>query len=440
MTEVLTNEQAASRARAVIPGGVSSPVRAFGSVGGTPLSVVSARGSHITDIAGREYIDLVASWGPALLGHAHPEVVAAVQAAAARGLSFGASTPGEAELAELVIDRLTVDGVRGIEKLRLVSTGTEATMTAIRLVRGATGRDLIIKFAGHYHGHSDGLLAESGSGVATLGLPGSAGVPAAIASQTLVLPYNDRDAVLEAFAAHGDRIAGIIVEAAGANAGILAPKDGFNAFLVDTAHAHGALVILDEVLTGFRVGPSGWWGLERSAGAQWAPDVFTFGKVIGGGMPLAALGGRAEIMDLLAPLGPVYQAGTLSGNPLAVAAGIATLTLSDDAVYARVDESSRIVSSLLGDALRDAELPHRISHAGNLFSLAFRSEEIVNYDDAKAQDAHRYGAFFHAMLEQGVALPPSVFEAWFLTAAHSDEDLARIAEALPVAARAARSV
>jgi glutamate-1-semialdehyde 2,1-aminomutase len=433
----VTNADAAARARAVIPGGVNSPVRAFGSVGGTPLAIVSASGPTVTDVAGREYVDLVASWGPALLGHAHPAVVEAVQEAASRGLSFGASSPGETHLAELVIDRLRVGGAAGIEKLRLVSTGTEATMTAIRIARGATGRDVIVKFAGHYHGHSDGLLAESGSGVATLGLPGSAGVPADIAALTLVLPYNDRAAVHAAFDAHPGRIAAIITEAAGANAGVLAPEAGFNEFLVETAHSHGALVILDEVLTGFRVGAAGWWGLERSEGATWVPDLVTFGKVIGGGMPVAAIGGRAEFLDLLAPLGPVYQAGTLSGNPLAVAAGLATLRLADADVYVAVDAAADVVARGLGDALQAAGVPHVVSRAGSLFSVAFRTGEVRDYADARAQEAWRYPPFFHAMLEAGVSLPPSVFEAWFLTAAHDDAALDRVLGALPAAARAA---
>lgn len=435
----MTNADAAARARAVIPGGVNSPVRAFGSVGGTPLSIVAARGATVTDVTGREYIDLVASWGPALLGHAHPAVVAAVQEAASRGLSFGASTPGETELAELVIDRLKIDGSQGIEKLRLVSTGTEATMTAIRVARGATGRDVIVKFAGHYHGHSDGLLAESGSGIATLGLPGSAGVPADIAALTLVLPYNDRDAVHAAFQAHPGRIAAIITEAAGANAGVLAPEPGFNDFLLRTAHQHGALLILDEVLTGFRVGPAGWLGLERAAGGSWVPDLVTFGKVIGGGMPLAGIGGRAELLDLLAPLGPVYQAGTLSGNPLAVAAGIATMRLADADVYARVDAAASVVSTALDEALSEAGVAHVVSHAGSLFSVAFRDGEVRDYADARDQEAWRYPAFFHAMLDAGVSLPPSVFEAWFLTAAHDEAALDRVLDALPAAARAAAS-
>ncbi|WP_322411797.1 glutamate-1-semialdehyde 2,1-aminomutase [Microbacterium invictum] len=433
------NVEAAARARAVIPGGVNSPVRAFGSVGGTPLSIVGAHGAYVRDVSGREYVDLVASWGPALLGHAHPGVVAAVQEAAARGLSFGASTPGETLLAEEVIGRLRVADASEIERLRLVSTGTEATMTAIRIARGATQRDLIVKFSGHYHGHSDGLLAESGSGVATLGLPGSAGVPADIAALTLVLPYNDRAAIAEAFALHGDRIAAVITEAAGANAGILLPEDGFNAFLAETAHAHGALLISDEVLTGFRVDPAGWWGLEHRAGASWTPDLVTFGKVIGGGMPLAGIGGRRDLMELLAPLGPVYQAGTLSGNPLAVAAGLATLRLADDAVYAHVDRAAAAVSRAAGEALDAAGVAHVVTHAGSLFSIAFRDRPVRDYDDARAQEGWRYRAFFHAMLDAGVSLPPSVFEAWFLTAAHDDEALEKILAALPKAAAAAAS-
>ena len=439
----MSNDAEFARARAVIPGGVDSPVRAFGSVGGTPRFMASARGAYVTDVEGREYVDLVGSWGPALLGHAHPAVVEAVQDAAARGLSFGAATAGESELAETLIARTEVAGLREIERVRLVSTGTEATMTAIRLARGATGRDLIIKFAGHYHGHSDALLAEAGSGLATLGLPGSAGVPEAVAALTIVLPYNDLSAVEAAFAAHPGRIAAVIVEAAGANAGILTPVEGYNRALSELTSREGALLILDEVLTGFRVGSAGWWGLEASGvvpgGAGWRPDLVTFGKVVGGGLPLAVVAGHAEIMDLLAPLGPVYQAGTLSGNPLAVASGLATLREADAAVYARIDAASAALSAAVDDAFSRVGLPAVVSRAGNLFSIAFREGGIRDYADATAQEAWRYGPFFHAMLAQGISLPPSVYEAWFLSAAHGAAELDQIVAALPAAALAAAS-
>ncbi|WP_425561381.1 glutamate-1-semialdehyde 2,1-aminomutase [Microbacterium pumilum] len=417
-----------------MPGGVNSPVRAFGSVGATPRFFVSASGPRVTDVEGREYVDLVGSWGPAILGHAHPAVVHAVQDAAARGLGFGASTPGETELAELVERRIERSGIRPIEKLRLVSTGTEATMTAIRLARGATGRDLVVKFAGHYHGHSDGLLAEAGSGVATLALPGSAGVPAAIAAQTLVIPYNDLDAVHEVFAARGTQIAAIIVEAAPANMGIVPPAHGFNAAIAEIAHAHGALLILDEVLTGFRVGSAGWWGIDP---VPFAPDLVTFGKVIGGGLPLAALGGSAGVMDLLAPLGPVYQAGTLSGNPLAVAAGLATLRALDADAYAQIDAASTTIADAAADALTAEGVAHVVQRSGSLFSIAFAATPPHDYETVKAQDAFRYPPFFRAMLDAGISLPPSVFEAWFVSAAHDDETVAQIVAALPAAARAA---
>lgn len=431
------NDDLFAAARAVTPGGVNSPVRAYGSVGGTPRFLSSASGARVTDAAGNVYVDLVASWGPALLGHAHPEVVSAVQEAATRGLSFGAPTEGEVELAALIAERVRFGEVRPVERVRLVSTGTEATMTAIRLARGATGRDLLVKFAGHYHGHSDGLLAQAGSGVATMALPGSAGVPAPIAAQTLVIGYNDPDALDAVFAEHGDRIAAVIVEASAANMGVVAPVPGFNKLIADTAHEHGALMILDEVLTGFRVHPAGFWGLQAAAGEDYLPDIITFGKVVGGGMPLAALGGRAEIMDLLAPLGPVYQAGTLSGNPLSVAAGLATLRLATTEVYDTIDAASaRLVAALEG-ALTEAGVVHSVAKAGNLFNTSFRASAPRDYAEAQAQDSFRYAPFFHSMREQGVALPPSVFEAWFLTAAHGEEELRLIEAALPAAARAA---
>ena len=432
-----TNDALFTRARAVIPGGVDSPVRAYGSVGGTPRFLVEAAGAYVTDAEGRRYVDLVASWGPALLGHAHPEVVAAVQAAAARGLSFGAPTPAEAELVEEIVRR-----VPAVQKARLVSTGTEATMTAIRLARGATGRDLLVKFAGHYHGHSDGLLAAAGSGLATFALPGSAGVPEAVAAQTLVVPYNDRAALEEVFAAHSGRIAAVITEAAAANMGVVAPAPGFSTFVGDVCRREGALLISDEVLTGFRAASGGYAQVLADAGEEVVPDLVTFGKVIGGGLPVAAVGGRADVMDMLAPLGPVYQAGTLSGNPVAVAAGLATLRLADASAYARLAAAADAVADAATAALTAAGVPHVLQRAGTLFSVFFGAEVVggvPDYATAQQQDTAAYGRFFHAMLDAGVSLPPSAFEAWFLTAAHDDAAVAQIVDALPAAARAAAS-
>lgn len=428
-----SSQELFDHARELMPGGVNSPVRAFGSVGGTPRFITSAQGPYLRDADGRDYVDLVCSWGPALLGHAHPEVLAAVHAAVDRGLSFGASTPAEADLADLVLGR-----VSAVERLRMVSTGTEATMTAVRLARGFTGRDLVLKFAGCYHGHVDSLLAAAGSGLATLAMPGSAGVTEATAAETLVLPYNDLEAVREAFAVHGARIAAVITEAAPANMGVVEPAPGFNAGLAQLTKDNGALLILDEVLTGFRVGPAGYWGLA-GASEGWAPDLLTFGKVIGGGLPTAALGGRAEVMEYLAPMGPVYQAGTLSGNPVAMAAGVATLQAATADVYARVDARSLELSAALSRALDAEGVQHSIQRAGNLFSVAFGVSGVQNYAQAQAQEVFRYAPFFHSMLDSGVYLPPSVFEAWFLSAAHDDVAMNRIFAALPAAAKAAAS-
>ena len=419
------------RALKVTPGGVNSPVRAFRSVGGTPRFMSSGQGAWITDADGNAYVDLVGSWGPMILGHRHPAVIDAVNAAVARGLSFGTPGVGEVELGEEIVARMGP-----VEQVRLVSSGTEATMSALRLARGFTGRTTVIKFAGCYHGHVDALLAAAGSGVATLALPDSAGVPISTTADVIVLPYNDIDAVRAAFDAAGDRIACIITEAAAANMGVVPPGAGFNRALAEIAHANGALLISDEVMTGFRLSRAGMFGLDGEV-EGWTPDLFTFGKVIGGGLPVGAFGGRTEIMELLAPNGPVYQAGTLSGNPIATAAGLATLRELDGAVYDHLNKTASTVSRLVSDALYTAGVPHRVQHAGNLFSIFFTTEQVSNYDDARTQNTSAFAAFFHAMLDAGVYLPPSSFEAWFVSAAHDDRALQHIADALPAAAAAA---
>ena len=418
------------RAKRSIPGGVNSPVRAFRGVGGDPVFFTAGSGAWLTDADGRRYIDYVGSWGPMILGHGFPAVVAAVRAQAERALGFGAPTELEIQLAEAVIQR-----VPGIERVRMVNSGTEATMSAIRLARGFTGRDLIVKFTGCYHGHSDALLIKAGSGVLTLGLPNSPGVPAAVASQTLTLPFNQLEPLADAFRQYPDAIAAVIVEPVAGNMGCIPPEEGFLAGLRDLTEQAGAVLIFDEVMTGFRVARGGAQALYGVT-----PDLTTLGKVIGGGLPVGAFGGRADIMRLVAPEGSVYQAGTLSGNPLAMVAGLTMLEHLTDAVYARLSTATSDLVSGLETAARRHGIPVYATQVCGMFSIFFSEERITSYDAVARSDVARFNQFFHAMLDEGIYLAPSAFEAAFVSAAHDSDIVAQtIAAADRALAQLARS-
>ncbi|MDT7779694.1 MAG: glutamate-semialdehyde -aminomutase [Acidobacteriota bacterium] len=415
-----SSEELFARAVEVMPGGVNSPVRAFRGVGGTPRFIASARGATMTDVDGRTYIDYVGSWGPMILGHAAPEVIDALREALGRGTSYGAPTELEVEMALEIID-----AVPSIEMVRMVNSGTEATMSALRLARGFTGRDRIVKFEGCYHGHGDSLLVKAGSGVATLGLPDSPGVTASVAQNTLTAPFNDTTALEQIFDEHGASIAAVIIEPVVGNMGCVPPREGYLQALSDITRRHGALLILDEVMTGFRLARG---GAQELYGVK--PDLTTLGKIIGGGLPVGAYGGRREVMEQVAPAGPVYQAGTLSGNPLAMTAGLTTLRrLRDGSIYERLEEAGRRLCEGLAESAREAGVATVTNRVGSMFTTFFTNTEVTDWPSAAKSDRERYGRFFHAMLEEGVYLAPSQFEAAFIGVAHTDELIDRTIEA-----------
>ncbi|AKG35891.1 glutamate-1-semialdehyde 2,1-aminomutase [Paenibacillus durus] len=429
--ERIARREEASRAafeeaKHYIPGGVNSPVRAFRSVGLTPVYVERGEGSRIYDIDGNSFIDYVCSWGPLIMGHAHPEVVKALHETAAKGTSFGAPTLLETEMAKTVVER-----VESVDIVRMVNSGTEATMSAIRLARGYTGRNKILKFEGSYHGHGDSLLIKAGSGVATLGLPDSPGVPEGIASNTIAVPYNSLESVELAFERYGNDIAAVIVEPIAGNMGVVPPANGFLEGLRKITEDYGALLVFDEVMTGFRVNrgcAQGLFGIR--------PDLTCFGKVIGGGLPVGAYGGRREIMDQIAPTGPIYQAGTLSGNPLAMAAGLTTLKLLTPEVYDRLESlGARLEAGLKANA-EEAGIPLTVNRVGSMVCPFFTAEPVTNYDNAKSSDVNRFRAYFGKMLEQGISLPPSQFEGMFISAVHSEQDIDDTIEAHRAALKA----
>ncbi len=418
----MRSQELFDRAKACIPGGVNSPVRAFGSVGMTPRFIASAKGDRIRDVEGNDYIDYIGSWGPMILGHAHPAVLEAVEKAARDGLSFGAATEREVEMAELICNI-----VPSVEMVRMVNSGTEAVMSAIRAARGFTGRDKIVKFAGCYHGHTDAMLVKAGSGVMTQGIPGSSGVPQGCTKDTLTATYNDLDSVKALFEANADAIAAVIVEPVGANMGVVLPEPGFLEGLRRVCDENGALLIFDEVITGFRLaldGAQGFYGIR--------PDLTTFGKIIGGGMPVGAYGGRRDIMSMVAPTGPVYQAGTLSGNPVAMAAGLAQLRLLRDTpdLYEKLNRAGDEFFTELDGILDKAGVPHCTNHVGSLGSVFFTPERVRDYAGAQTSDTGRYTAYFKHMLDRGVYLAPSQFEAMFLSTAHTSEDLQKTLNAV----------